>query len=52
MYRMMTTKRFIISYMPTNSRVKQIVSYLMPLWFIAAYFLLQLWILPMFGVQT
>lgn len=25
---------------------------LMPLGFIATYFILQLWILPMFGVQT
>ena len=34
---------------PKKNLLKEI---LMPLGFIAAYFILQLWILPMFGVQT
>lgn len=34
------------------SRRKQVMDYLMPLGFIALYFILQLWVLPMFGVQT
>lgn len=37
---------------PTASRIRQLIENLMPLWFIGAYFLLQLWILPSFGVQT
>jgi len=49
---MMTTKRLIMSDMPPTSRLKQTLNYLMPLVFIAAYFALQLWILPMCGVQT
>lgn len=36
----------------STSRRKQLMEYLMPLGFIALYFILQLWILPMFGVQT
>jgi hypothetical protein len=36
----------------TPSRSKQLMDYLMPLGFIALYFILQLWVLPMFGVQT
>ena len=57
MYRMLTTRRFIMSdqlstsdgLAPKKNLLKEI---LMPLGFIAAYFILQLWILPMFGVQT
>ena len=37
--------------LPTSRR-KKVMEYLMPLGFIALYFILQLWILPMFGVQT
>lgn len=36
----------------STSKRKQLMEYLMPLGFIALYFILQLWILPMFGVQT
>ena len=36
----------------STSRRKQLMDYLMPLGFIALYFILQLWILPMFGVKS
>jgi len=36
----------------SNSRRNQLMEYLMPLGFIALYFIFQLWILPMFGVKS